>query len=68
MSKLNLSGLSLTVVLLLILGAVNWGLIGIFGFNLIAVVFAHVPVLGKVLYILIGISGICALYHFCKSK
>jgi uncharacterized protein len=68
MKNLALSGLGLLVLLLLILGAINWGLIGIFGFNLIMAIFVHVPILAKVVYILIGFSGLYALFMFFRPK
>ena len=41
-----------------IIGAVNWGLIGLFDFNLVATLFESVPVLGNIIYILVGITGL----------
>ena len=67
MKHVSLSGLGSVMILLLILGSVNWGLIGIFGFNLIEVVLVHVPVLAKVVYILIGFSGLYLLKESFKS-
>lgn len=66
MKNLDVNGLGLVVVLLLILGAVNWGLIGIFDYNLIEVVFVHIPILGKVLYIFIGLAGLLLLSKLLK--
>ena len=42
----------------LFLGGINWGLIGIFGFNLLAYIFGEMSVLTQVFYILVGISAI----------
>lgn len=41
-----------------IIGALNWGLIGLFDFNLVATLFESVPVLEKIIYILVGITGL----------
>ena len=41
-----------------IIGAVNWGLIGLFDFNLVATLFESVPVLENISYILVGITGL----------
>ena len=41
-----------------IIGAVNWGLIGLFDFNLVATLFESVPVLENIIYILVGITGL----------
>lgn len=41
-----------------IIGAINWGLIGLFDFNLVATLFESVEVLEKIIYILVGIAGL----------
>ena len=41
-----------------IIGAVNWGLIGLFDFNLVVTLFESVPVLESIIYILVGITGL----------
>ncbi len=41
-----------------IIGALNWGLIGLFDFNLVTTLFESVPVLEKIIYILVGITGL----------
>ena len=41
-----------------IIGAINWGLIGLFDFNLVATLFESVPVLENIIYILVGITGL----------
>lgn len=44
-------------LILVIIGAVNWGLIGLFEFNLVAALFG-VGILAKIIYTLVGISGL----------
>ena len=41
-----------------IIGAINWGLIGLFDFNLIATLFESVEIIEKLIYILVGIAGL----------
>ena len=41
-----------------IIGAVNWGLIGIFDFNLVAFLFGSESFLSRIVYTLVGICGI----------
>jgi len=43
---------------LTIIGAINWGLIGIFNFNLVSFIFGDKTVLSTIIYILVGICGI----------
>ena len=46
---------------LVVIGALNWGLIGIFGFNLVSWIFGSVTVLSRLVYILVGLGGIWSL-------
>ena len=45
-------------LILIIIGAINWGLIGIFNFNLVDTLFGTMSVLSRIIYTLIGISGL----------
>lgn len=46
---------------LTIIGALNWGLIGFFGFDLVAAIFGPLSVLSSIVYSLVGISAILVL-------
>ncbi|MFA5948531.1 MAG: DUF378 domain-containing protein [Candidatus Gracilibacteria bacterium] len=46
---------------LVFVGAVNWGLYGLFQLDLVAYVLGSVPVAAKVVYTLVGVSGIYLL-------
>ena len=45
-------------LVLTIIGAINWGLIGIFDFNLVSFIFGDGSALARIVYILVGIAGI----------
>ena len=45
-------------LVLIIVGAINWGLIGIFNFNLVAAIFGDMTVLARIIYGLVGVSGL----------
>lgn len=45
-------------LVLIIIGAINWGLIGFFGFDLVATIFGEMPVISRIVYVLVGISGL----------
>lgn len=57
---------------LTIVGALNWGFIGLFDYDLVDVLFgAGMPMVATLFYILIGISGVISLgllVHCCKCK
>lgn len=47
---------------LIIVGAINWGLIGLFNFDLVATIFGGADTLGaKIIYILVGICGLISI-------
>ena len=50
----------ITLVLVLI-GALNWGLIGIFGFDLVSSIFGDMSLLSRIVYALVGISAVMLL-------
>lgn len=41
-----------------IIGAINWGLIGIFDFNLVETIFGDGSVLSNIIYTIVGIAGL----------
>ena len=43
---------------LIVIGAINWGLIGIFNFNLVGAIFGDMTVLSRIIYGLVGVSGL----------
>ncbi|SET38960.1 DUF378 domain-containing protein [[Clostridium] polysaccharolyticum] len=51
-------------LILVIIGAINWGLIGFLDFNLVSVLFGEMTWLSRVIYALVGISGLYALSFF----
>ena len=53
---------------LVIIGALNWGLVGLFEFDLVAYIFDGATSLGaKIIYILVAVSGILNIYLFTKD-
>lgn len=48
-------------LILIIIGAINWGLIGIFKFNLVDTIFGEMSIISRIIYSLVGISGIWAI-------
>ena len=45
-------------LVLIIIGAINWGLVGLFNFNLVDAIFGTMSVLSRIIYTLVGISGL----------
>ncbi len=47
-----------TALVLVIIGAINWGLIGLFKFDLVATLFGNMSALSRIVYSLVGASGL----------
>ena len=58
------NGLDYTILTIVIIGAINWGLIGFFGFDLINVVFGNMTLLSRIIYAIVGLSGLYALTYY----
>jgi len=54
----KLSALDWIVIILLIVGGLNWGLVGIFRFDLVAAIFGNMSALSRIVYAIVGISAI----------
>ena len=59
----TLYNIALTLV---IVGALNWLLIGLFNFDLVATLFGTMSVLSRIVYSLVGISGIISIGIYSK--
>ena len=64
--KLNL--FDYITLILVIIGAVNWGLIGFFQFDLINVVFGNMTLLSRLIYAVVGICGLYLISFPMRTK
>lgn len=48
-------------LILVIIGAINWGLIGFFNFNLVEMIFGNMTIISRIIYALVGVSGLWAI-------
>lgn len=60
-----LDNIALTLV---IIGAINWGLIGFFRFDLVAALFGDMSTLSRIIYGLVGLCGLYAISFFMKYQ
>lgn len=51
-------GLHIAALILTIIGALNWGLIGLFNFNLVAAIFGDGTTASRIVYVLVGLAGL----------
>ena len=49
-------------LLIVVVGAINWGLVGAVNFNLVNYLFSSVPVIERIIYVVVGLAGIYSLY------
>lgn len=47
---------------LLIIGGINWGLVGLFNIDLVATLFGDGTPLSRLIYVLVGLSGLYSIY------
>ena len=53
---------------LLIVGGLNWGLVGLFEFDLVAAIFGDMTALSRIVYVLVGISALIGASLLIDSK
>jgi len=64
MNKLNT--LDWIVLILIIIGGLNWGLVGIFDFDLVAGIFGEMSAVSRVVYSLVGLAALYQLITLNK--
>ena len=52
---------------LVIIGALNWGLVGAFQYDLVAELLGSVPMAARAVYTLVGLAGVLMLVHLVKK-
>jgi len=58
----KLSGLDWLTLILVVIGGLNWGLVGLFNFDLVAAIFGTMSLLSRLVYVLVGLSAIYVLF------
>jgi uncharacterized membrane protein YuzA (DUF378 family) len=55
-------------LILVAIGAINWGLIGFFEFDLVRAIFGDMTVVSRIIYALVGIAGLYSLSFFGRLR
>lgn len=67
----NMETLQKIALIFTVIGAINWGLIGFFDFNLVASLFKDASVISRIIYSIVGVCGIINIfllfYHIEKD-
>lgn len=65
-TRAGMSTLDWIAMILLIIGGVNWGLVGLADFNLVAALFGDGSPLSRIVYILVGLAALWCIYTATK--
>lgn len=63
-----MKALDYTILTIVIIGAVNWGLIGFFDFDLVSTLFGQMSVLTRIIYAVVGIGGLYAISYYGRMN
>ena len=63
-----MKGLDYTLLTLVIIGAINWGMIGFFQFDLVAFIFGNMSWLSRIIYALVGLSGLYMISAYGRIR
>lgn len=55
-----------TVLTIAIIGVINWGLVGLFRFNLVSFLFGDMSWLSRIVYVIVGICGLYLLTFYMR--
>ncbi|CDE89587.1 TPA: DUF378 domain-containing protein [Candidatus Gastranaerophilales bacterium HUM_20] len=61
-----MQALKIITYILVLIGALNWGLVGLFELDLVALLFGDMTILSRIVYSLVGISAI--IYFFLSYR
>ena len=59
--------INLITLFLVIVGGLNWGLVGLFDFDLVAAIFGEMSALSRLVYVLVGISALWQLVPLVRG-
>lgn len=60
--------LDCTALTIAIIGAVNWGLVGFFDFNLVAFLFGSMSWISRIIYALVGLCGLYLISFYMRTE
>lgn len=60
--------IKMVAMILVLIGAVNWGLIGAFDFDLVETLFGDMTLITRTVYILVGLSAVYKIMYLIKKS
>lgn len=67
MDKKTMRSLHMVAMLLVLVGALNWGLVGLLNLNLVNTIFGSIPAAERLIYVLVGASGLLVAANYGKK-
>ena len=56
--------IKIIAIILVVIGGLNWGLVGIFNFDLVAAIFGAMTTISRIVYALVGLSAVYLVLIF----
>ena len=63
-----MKGLKIVAFILLVIGGLNWGLVGAFEFDLVATIFGNMTMVSRIVYVLVGLSALVEIFTYKKNS
>ncbi len=60
--------INVLTLILVIVGGLNWGLVGLFGFDLVAALFGDMSPLSRIVYVLVGASALWQIIPLVQGE
>jgi len=64
----RLSGITWLAIVLTVIGAINWGLVGLFDFNVVAAIFGPLSALSRIIYVVVALAGIYLIIDAARLR
>ena len=66
-ANMERNALGWIALILVVIGGLNWGLVGLFSFDLVAEIFGATSIVADIVYVLVGLSAIWMLIEAFKE-
>lgn len=64
---MKFNGLDIVASILVIIGAINWGLVGLLDVNLVSLIFGSGSTLERIVYVLVGLAGLWSAFSLATK-
>ncbi len=58
-----MKGIKTVAIVLLVVGGLNWGLVGTMGFDLVRAIFGDMTLLSRIVYTLVGVAAVYQIFN-----